>query len=96
MTERDWADAHLVNAVRDIHAEDTAFRYRFIADEHPDMGIVAGEDRVQRLAAAKERPGPSAMAHQTGPPIGHHDLDREDLPPPAPAKTAGETHAHRI
>lgn len=49
VTERDWVDAHLVNAARDIHADDPAFGYRFIADELPGMGIVAGENRVQRL-----------------------------------------------
>jgi putative transposase len=36
VTERDWVDAHLVNAARDIHAEDPAFGYRFIADELPE------------------------------------------------------------
>ena len=49
MTARDWADAHLVNAVLDIHAEDPAFGYRFIADELPGKGLAAGENRVQRL-----------------------------------------------
>jgi putative transposase len=238
VTERDWVDAHLVNAALDIHVDDPAFGYRFIADELPEKGITAGENRVQRLcrdhgiwsvfskkrglnrkpgppvhddlverdftaaapnelwltditehptgegklylcavkdvysgrivgysmdsrmksslavsalenavrarrpagtvvhsdrgsqfrsrrfveslrhhgltgsmgrvgacrqrrdgivllAAAEERPGPSAMDHQTGTPAGHHDLDRKDLPPPATAKTAGKTHAHR-
>ena len=49
VTERDWIDAHLVNAALDIHAEDPAFGYRFIADELPEKGITAGENRVQRL-----------------------------------------------
>ena len=49
VTARDWADAHLVNAVLDIHAEDPAFGYRFIADELPGKGLAAGENRVQRL-----------------------------------------------
>jgi putative transposase len=35
VTERDWTDAHLVNAALDIHADDPAFGYRFIADELP-------------------------------------------------------------
>ena len=39
MTERDWEDAHLVNAARDIHADDPAFGYRFIADELPEKGM---------------------------------------------------------
>jgi hypothetical protein len=42
-------DAHLVNAALDIHADDPAFGYRFIADELPGKGVMAGENRVQRL-----------------------------------------------
>lgn len=53
-------------------------------------------DGIVLLAPAEERPGPSAVAHQAGPPPGHHNLDRENLPPPATAKTARQTHAHRI
>lgn len=45
MTERDWANAHLVNAALDIHADDPAFGYRFIADEFPGEGFTAGENR---------------------------------------------------
>lgn len=29
LTQRDRADAHLINAARDIHADDPAFGYRF-------------------------------------------------------------------
>jgi hypothetical protein len=49
VTERDWVDAHLVNVALDIHDDDPAFGYRFIADELPEKGIKAGENRVQRL-----------------------------------------------
>ncbi len=49
VTDWYWADAHLVNAGWDIHAEDPAFGYRFIADELPDKGITAGGNRMQRL-----------------------------------------------
>lgn len=49
MTDRDWTDAPLVNAARDIDADDPAFGYRYIADELPGKGITAGEKRVQRL-----------------------------------------------
>jgi hypothetical protein len=31
----DWADADLINAAYDIHADDPTFGYRFIADEQP-------------------------------------------------------------
>lgn len=44
-----WSDAHLVNAALDIYADDPAFGYRFIADELPEKGVTAGDNRVQRL-----------------------------------------------
>ena len=31
MSARDWSDAHLVDAAREIHADDPVFGYRFIA-----------------------------------------------------------------
>jgi hypothetical protein len=34
VTQRDWDDAHLINAAYDIHADDPAFGYRFIADDY--------------------------------------------------------------
>lgn len=43
LSQRDWDDAHLINAARDIHADDPAFGYRFIADElHPGAGSLLG------------------------------------------------------
>ena len=33
VTDRDWSDAHLINAAVDIHHDDPEFGYRFIADE---------------------------------------------------------------
>lgn len=51
LPQRDWDDAHLINAARDIHADDPAFGYRFIADELPGRGIIAGENRVARLCS---------------------------------------------
>ena len=33
VSDRDWSDAHLVHAARQIHADDPVFGYRFIADE---------------------------------------------------------------
>lgn len=77
MPQRYWDDAHLINAARDIHADDPAFGYRFIADELPGRGIIAGENRVARLCAqeriwsifAKER----GLNRRSGPPV-HGDL----------------------
>ena len=33
VSQRDWDDAHLINAAIDIHHDDPEFGYRFIADE---------------------------------------------------------------
>ena len=87
MTDRDWADAHLVNAARDIHDDDPAFGYRFIADELPEKGITAGENRVQRLCRdhgiwsvfSKKR----GLNRRPGPPV-HDDLVERDFTAAAP------------
>ncbi len=81
VTQRDWDDAHLINAAREIHADDPAFGYRFIADELPGRGIAAGENRVARLCSqeriwsvfAKKK----GLNRKAGPPV-HDDLvDRQ-------------------
>ena len=77
VTDRDWDDAHLINAAIDIHHDDPAFGYRFIADELRHAGVTAGERRVWRLcsqqqlwsAFAKRR----GLARKAGPPV-HDDL----------------------
>ena len=87
VTARDWADAHLINAALDIHRDDPAFGYRFIADELPARGITAGENRVARLCSqqqiwsvfAKRR----GLNRKAGPPV-HDDLvDRQFTAPAA-------------
>ncbi len=82
VSDRDWHDAHLINAAADIHHDDPEFGYRFIADELPARGIVAGRNRVQRLctqqrlfsAHAKRR----GLSRRPGPPV-HDDLVRRDF-----------------
>lgn len=77
VSQRDWDDAHLIDAAYDIHADDPAFGYRFIADELPARGIRAGENRVARLFSqqriwsvfAKKR----GLNRKAGPPV-HDDL----------------------
>lgn len=49
VTDRDWDDAHLINAIYDIHHDDPEFGYRFIADELDAAGHRACENRVARL-----------------------------------------------
>ncbi len=50
--QRDWDDAHLINAAMAVHEDDPEFGHRLIADEliHA-MGFQVGENRVQRLCA---------------------------------------------
>jgi putative transposase len=87
VTERDWIDAHLVNAALDIHADDPAFGYRFIADELREKGITAGENRVQRLCRdhgiwsvfSKKR----GLNRKPRPPV-HDDLVERDFTAAAP------------
>jgi putative transposase len=82
VSRRDWDQAHLINAAVDIHHEDPAFGYRFIADELAALGIEASENRVQRLCSqqqiwsvfAKKR----GCSRKAGPPV-HDDLVRRDF-----------------
>jgi putative transposase len=77
VSQRDWDDAHLINAATDIHRDDPAFGYRFIADELPARGVTAGENRVARLCSqqriwsvfSKKR----GLSRKAGPPV-HDDL----------------------
>ncbi|BCT74214.1 hypothetical protein SCMU_00560 [Sinomonas cyclohexanicum] len=52
VTDRDWNEAHLANAAMDIHTDDPAFGYRFIADELAEAGYQASERRVWRVCSA--------------------------------------------
>ena len=54
ISNRDWDDAHLINAIIDIHADDPEFGYRFIADELEAAGHVASENRVHRLCSLQK------------------------------------------
>jgi transposase InsO family protein len=77
VTDRDWADAHLINAAVDIHHDDPGFGYRFIADELPARGIEAGENRVSRLCSAQGiwslHARKRGLNRKAGPPV-HDDL----------------------
>jgi putative transposase len=90
VSQRDWDDAHLINAAADIHCDDPAFGYRFIAGELPARGITAGEDRVARLcsqqqiwSAFSKRRG---LARKAGPPV-HDDLVARQFTAAAPDRT---------
>ena len=99
VSQRDWDDAHLINAAYDIHHDDPAFGYRFIADELAAQGITAGANRVARLcsmqriwsAFAKKR----GLSRRSGPPV-HDDLVQRQFTAAAPDRlwlTDIERHA---
>jgi putative transposase len=90
VSQRDWDDAHLINAAADIHRDDPAFGYRFIADELPARGIEAGENRVARLCSqqriwsvfSKKR----GLGRKAGPPV-HDDLVARQFTAAGPDRT---------
>src|SRR5829696_8058703 len=77
VTDRDWADAHLINAAIDIHSDDPEFGYRYIADELPAQGVTAGRNRVARLCTQQQLWSVHAkkrrLTRKPGPPV-HDDL----------------------
>ncbi len=87
VSQRDWEDAHLINTAIDVHEDDPAFGYRFIADELAALGHVAGENRVARLCSlqriysvfSKKR----GLNRTAGPPV-HDDLVERDFTAAAP------------
>jgi putative transposase len=87
VTDREWNDAQLINAAIDVHHDDPAFGYRFIADELPGHGVAGGERRVWRLCSqqqlwsvfAKKR----GLGRKAGPPV-HDDLVDREFTAPAP------------
>ena len=48
-SQRDHDDAHLTNALVDLHDDDPEFGYRFLTDELERAGHAVGERRVWRL-----------------------------------------------
>ncbi len=87
VSHRDWDNAHLINAAYDIHHDDPAFGYRFIADELTDRGIGAGENRVHRLCSQQRLWSVFArrrgLNRAAGPPV-HDDLVCREFTAQAP------------
>ncbi len=77
VSQRDWGDAHLINAALDIHADDPGYGYRLISDELADQGITASENRVWRLCSAQRifsaHSKKRGLNRKPGPPV-HDDL----------------------
>lgn len=49
ITDAEWAEAHLANAVFDAHRDDPEFGYRFLVDEVRDRGFDVAERTVWRI-----------------------------------------------
>lgn len=81
-SDRDWDDAHLINAILDIHNDDPEFGYRFITDELERAGWKVSENRVQRLCQDNEiwsvTVKKSRKNTKPGPPV-HDDLLERDF-----------------
>lgn len=82
VTDRDWNDAHLINTAREVHHDDPAFGYRFIADQLVARGVATGENRVQRLCMQENIYSVFAnkrgLSRKPGPPV-HDDLVDRDF-----------------
>jgi len=74
---RDWSDAHVIDAIWQIHEDDPSLGYRFVADELADVGIIASENRVWRLCSIAgvfaSHARKKSKAGKPGPPV-HDDL----------------------
>jgi putative transposase len=87
VTQRDWDDAHLINAAIGIHHDDPEFGYRFIADELAAKGIPASRNRVNRLCSLQRlwsaHSRKKGLNRRPGPPV-HDDLVLREFTAPAP------------
>lgn len=54
VSDRDWDDAHTINALLDAHGEDPEFGYRFLVDELNADGHQLGERRGWRLCSQQK------------------------------------------
>lgn len=84
LSDRKWDDAHVTNAIVDIHADDPAFGYRFIADELEVAGHQLSERRVHRLCrehrvwSTTTKKGRKGSGKTPGPAV-HDDLVQCDF-----------------
>lgn len=82
VSDRDWLDAHLMNAAIDIHREDPEFGYRFIADELRAAGWLVSEKHVWRICSSAElwsfHAKKRGKGRRPGPPV-HDDLVQREF-----------------
>jgi putative transposase len=89
VSDRDWDDAHLTNALIDAHGDDPEFGYRFLTDELVAAGHEVGERRVwrlcrdERLWSSTTRKGRRGSGKQPGPAV-HDDLVQRNFTAPRP------------
>jgi transposase InsO family protein len=89
VSNRDLEDAHLVNAIVDVHEDDPEFGYRFISDELERAGHRASERRVWRLCSEHKiwstttKKGRKYSGKRPGPAV-HDDLVQRNFTAPAP------------
>lgn len=88
VTQAEWTQASLMNALYDAHRDDPEFGYRFLADEVRAAGIAVADRTAWRVcsenrwwsAFGKKR---GRGGKQPGPPV-HDDLVRRDFTATAP------------
>ncbi|PZS31284.1 MAG: hypothetical protein DLM59_10125 [Pseudonocardiales bacterium] len=82
VSRRDWDDAHLINAVLDLHGDDPEFGYRLLTDELRLNGFAASENRVWRLCSQQRifsvHSRKRGLNREPGPPV-HDDLLERDF-----------------
>jgi putative transposase len=90
VSQRDWDEAHLINAALDIRHDDPASGYRFIAGELAAAGLKAGENRVARLCSQQQIWSVVArkrgLSRTAGAPV-HDDLAARQFTAGGPDKT---------
>lgn len=82
VSDRDYDDAHLINAAFEVHHDDPEFGYRFIADELAAKGWRASRNRVNRVCTLQKLWSVHARKRgrqrRPGPPV-HDDLVRREF-----------------
>jgi putative transposase len=82
VSQRDWDDAHLINAALNVHRDDPTYGYRFIKDQLETVGIIASEKRVNRLCTTQRiwsiHARKRGLSRKPGPPV-HDDLVQKDF-----------------
>jgi putative transposase len=89
ISDRECDDAHLVNAIRNVHDDDPEFGYPFVADELERAGHVAPQRRVWRLCcehriwSTTTKNGRKGAGKRPGRAV-HDDLVQRNFRAPAP------------